>query len=99
MRVHLDTDFGGDTDDACALAMLLGWPGVEVTGITTVADRGGAARRTWRTCCTWLVGKISLSPPVPKFQQRHSAGRIRFSTMSGNGPQALRPAVVAGCRT
>ena len=41
MKVHLDTDFGGDTDDACALAMLLGWPGVEITGITTVADRNG----------------------------------------------------------
>jgi purine nucleosidase len=32
---------GGDTDDACALAMMLGWPGVEITGITTVADPGG----------------------------------------------------------
>jgi purine nucleosidase len=41
VRIHLDTDLGGDTDDACALAMLLGWPGVEVTGITTVADPGG----------------------------------------------------------
>jgi purine nucleosidase len=41
VRIHLDTDFGGDTDDACALAMLLGWRGVELTGITTVADRGG----------------------------------------------------------
>jgi inosine-uridine nucleoside N-ribohydrolase len=44
VRIHLDTDLGGDTDDACALAMLLGWPGVEITGITTVADPGG--RRT-----------------------------------------------------
>jgi inosine-uridine nucleoside N-ribohydrolase len=41
VRIHLDTDFGGDTDDACALAMLLGWQGVEITGITTVADPGG----------------------------------------------------------
>jgi inosine-uridine nucleoside N-ribohydrolase len=41
VRIHLDTDLGGDTDDACALAMLLGWPEVEITGITTVADRGG----------------------------------------------------------
>ncbi len=32
MRIHLDTDLGGDTDDACALAMLLGWPGVELVG-------------------------------------------------------------------
>lgn len=41
IRVHLDTDLGGDPDDACALAMLLGWPGVEITGITTVADADG----------------------------------------------------------
>jgi purine nucleosidase len=41
VRIHLDTDLGGDTDDACALIMLLGWTGVEITGITTVADPGG----------------------------------------------------------
>jgi hypothetical protein len=36
LRVHLDTDLGSDTDDLCALAMLLGWPDVEVVGVTTV---------------------------------------------------------------
>ena len=41
MRVHLDTDLGSDTDDACALAMLLGWPDVEIVGITTSIDPGG----------------------------------------------------------
>jgi inosine-uridine nucleoside N-ribohydrolase len=41
IRVHLDTDLGSDTDDLCALAMLLGWPDVEVTGITTATDPGG----------------------------------------------------------
>jgi inosine-uridine nucleoside N-ribohydrolase len=40
-RIHVDTDFAGDPDDACALAMVLGWPGVEVTGITTTADPDG----------------------------------------------------------
>jgi purine nucleosidase len=39
--VHLDTDLGSDTDDLCALAMLLGWPQVTVTGVTTVTDPGG----------------------------------------------------------
>ena len=39
--IHLDTDLGSDTDDLCALAMLLGWPDVEVTGITTTSDPGG----------------------------------------------------------
>lgn len=41
MRVHIDTDFAGDTDDACAVAMTLGWPDVEVVGITTTADPDG----------------------------------------------------------
>jgi purine nucleosidase len=45
MRVHLDTDLGGDTDDACALAMLLGAADVELVGITTTMDGGGARAR------------------------------------------------------
>jgi purine nucleosidase len=40
-KIHLDTDLGGDTDDLCALAMLLKWPNVEITGITTVAEENG----------------------------------------------------------
>ena len=39
--VHVDTDIGGDPDDLCALAMLLGWPGVELAGVTTSTDEGG----------------------------------------------------------
>ncbi len=41
MRLHLDTDFAGDPDDACALAMLLGWPDLEISGVTTVSDPDG----------------------------------------------------------
>lgn len=40
-RLHIDTDFAGDPDDACALAMVLGWPGVEVVAVTTTADPDG----------------------------------------------------------
>lgn len=39
--IHLDTDLGGDADDLCALAMLLGDPEVEISGITTSADVTG----------------------------------------------------------
>lgn len=59
MRVHLDTDLGGDTDDACALAMLLGWPGVEVVGITTVADPGGR-RAGYVAHCLELAGRDDI---------------------------------------
>jgi purine nucleosidase len=41
MKIHLDTDLGGDIDDLCALAMLLSWPGIELIGVTTVADHQG----------------------------------------------------------
>ena len=40
-KVHLDTDLGGDLDDLCALAMLLRWENVDLTGITTVAEANG----------------------------------------------------------
>lgn len=40
-KLHLDTDLGGDIDDLCALAMLLRWEDVEITGITTVAEANG----------------------------------------------------------
>ncbi len=40
-KVHLDTDIGGDIDDMCALAMLLKWPDLEITGLTTVSDEQG----------------------------------------------------------
>lgn len=41
MLIHLDTDLGGDPDDACALAMLLGWRDVQLTAVTTTIDPGG----------------------------------------------------------
>ncbi|MBV9232070.1 MAG: nucleoside hydrolase, partial [Chloroflexi bacterium] len=40
-KIHLDTDIGGDMDDMCALAMLLKWPDLEITGVTTVSDEAG----------------------------------------------------------
>jgi len=40
-KIHLDTDLGDDIDDLCALAMLLCWDDVEITGITTVAEANG----------------------------------------------------------
>lgn len=48
MKVHVDTDLGGDTDDLCALAYLLGRPDVELVGVTTccgfTAKRAGYVR-------------------------------------------------------
>ncbi|MGH3337977.1 MAG: nucleoside hydrolase, partial [Propionibacteriaceae bacterium] len=83
MRIHLDTDLGGDTDDACALAMLLGWAGVEITGITTVADPGGrraayvahllhlARRDDIPLAAGAEVSSTTLGRADPVFDERH----------------------------
>jgi purine nucleosidase len=59
MLVHLDTDLGGDTDDACALAFLLGRPEVELAGVTTVADRAGR-RAGYARHCLGLAGRAGI---------------------------------------
>jgi inosine-uridine nucleoside N-ribohydrolase len=41
LKIHLDTDLGGDIDDLCALAMLLRWSDVEIAAVTTVAEDNG----------------------------------------------------------
>ena len=41
MKLHLDTDLGGDIDDLCALAMLCKWPSLELTAVTTNQDDRG----------------------------------------------------------
>ena len=60
MRIHLDTDFGGDPDDACALALLLAWPGVEIVGITTNLDPGG-----YRAGCVAHYLKLADRTEIP----------------------------------
>jgi inosine-uridine nucleoside N-ribohydrolase len=59
VRVHLDTDLGGDTDDVCALAMLLGWPDAELVGVTSTIDPQG-----WRAgyieYCLALAGRCGV---------------------------------------
>jgi purine nucleosidase len=48
LKLHLDTDIGGDIDDLCALVMLLNWPDVDICAVTTNSDdrgrRAGYAR-------------------------------------------------------
>lgn len=41
LKLHLDTDLGGDIDDLCALAMLLNWPDVDLLAVTTNSDDKG----------------------------------------------------------
>jgi inosine-uridine nucleoside N-ribohydrolase len=52
LKLHLDTDLGGDIDDLCALAMVLNWPDVKLLAVTTNQDdqgrRAGYARYALR---------------------------------------------------
>lgn len=59
MRIHLDTDLGGDTDDVCALAMLLGWPGAELVGVTSTIDPQGW-RAGYAEYCLALAGRCDV---------------------------------------
>jgi inosine-uridine nucleoside N-ribohydrolase len=58
-RIHLDTDLGSDTDDLCALAMVLGLPDVELTGVSTVSDPGGR-RAGWTAYGLQLAGRVGV---------------------------------------
>ncbi|GMR18930.1 MAG: hypothetical protein BMS9Abin34_052 [Patescibacteria group bacterium] len=60
VKVHLDTDLGGDPDDLCALALLLRWPDVEITGVTTVSDENGR-RAGYTKYALQIAGKDNIS--------------------------------------
>ncbi len=77
MRVHLDTDLGGDPDDACALALLLGWAGVEVVGITTTIDPGGR-RAACVAHCLELAGRGDI--PLA------AGAEVSMTTLRAAGP-------------
>jgi purine nucleosidase len=58
-RIHLDTDLGGDPDDLCALALLLGWPEVVLTGVTTCTT-GSALRAGMVEYALRLAGRAEI---------------------------------------
>lgn len=109
MRVHLDTDFAGDPDDACALAMLLGWPDVEIVGITTVADPDGSRAGYVRTLLD-LAGRNGI--PIASGagtsitdgrtmgdlpdHDRYWDGQPRAEPPGGDAQQLLRTSVDTG---
>lgn len=89
VRIHLDTDLGGDPDDACALAMLLGWPDVELTGITTSIDPGG-----WRAAYAEHVLRLAgrAGVPVNAGAERSSSHDRIAEPAYGLWPGGLEPA-------
>lgn len=78
MLIHLDTDLGGDPDDACALAMLLGWRDVQLAAVTTTIDPGGL-----RAGCTEHLLRLARRTDVPVI-----AGAAKSLTR----PETVQPA-------
>lgn len=76
IRVHLDTDLGGDPDDLCALTLLLRWPGVEITGITTCAE-AGRRRAGWVRHALRLAGREEI-PVAAGAGAADAPGRFRW---------------------
>jgi len=74
-KIHLDTDLGGDIDDLCALALLLRWPDVEITGITTVIDDGGL-RAGYTRYALDMAGRPDIPVAAGAGQ---SCGRFRYA--------------------
>lgn len=60
LKLHLDTDLGGDIDDLCVLAMVLNWPGAELLAVTTVADDQGR-RAGYVRYALGLAGREDIS--------------------------------------
>jgi inosine-uridine nucleoside N-ribohydrolase len=60
MKLHIDTDLGGDMDDLCALALALNWPGVELLAVTTNSDDGGK-RAGYTRYALELAGRGDIS--------------------------------------
>ena len=56
LKLHVDTDIGGDIDDLCALALVLSWPGAELIAITTVAEHQGK-RAGYARCVLGLADR------------------------------------------
>jgi purine nucleosidase len=93
VRIHVDTDIGSDTDDACALAMLLGWSGVEIVAVTTTIDPGGR-RAGFVGQCLELAGRVDI--PVAagasvSMTTGQFPGTIPDDTRYWNRPVPARP--------
>lgn len=92
IKIHLDTDIGGDMDDLCALAMLLKWPDLEITGITTVAEEHGR-RAGYARYVVDLMGRSGI--PVAAGADV-SEGYYRYRTLGyppdgENWPEPIPP--------
>ena len=91
MKIHLDTDLGGDMDDLCALAMLLHWPDAEVVGITTVAEDRGR-RAGYARYALQVAGRDDIPVAAGADGGRHVfRGPVAFPDEAAYWPEPVTP--------
>jgi inosine-uridine nucleoside N-ribohydrolase len=92
VQLHVDTDFGGDPDDACALVMLLGRPDVDIVGITTVLDADGQ-RAAYVRHYLELAGRTEIPVAVGCGASLTTGGRAEPTAHSDrrHWPRAIAP--------
>lgn len=91
VKVHLDTDLGGDTDDLCALAMLLKWPNVELTGVTTNTEKE-AKRAGYTKYALKLAGRDNIPVEAGSdINSGHYRGQPGLPNESDYWPEPIEP--------
>jgi inosine-uridine nucleoside N-ribohydrolase len=92
MKIHLDTDIGGDIDDLCALAMILKWPDLDITGITTVAEEQGR-RAGFAHYVLGLMGRtaIPVAAGADVSEGYYRYDRLGYPPEEENWPEPVTP--------
>lgn len=111
VRLHIDTDIGGDIDDLCALALVLKWPGAELVGVTTVAEHAGhragytryVLERAGRTDVPVAAGADASEgfyrefPLLPKMEEAYWPGGVEsYATPLEEALDLLERSIVRG---
>jgi inosine-uridine nucleoside N-ribohydrolase len=92
LKLHLDTDLGGDIDDLCALVMVLNWPGVDLVAVTTNSDDQGR-RAGYTRYALKLAGREDI-PVASGADVSLGCYRVRpdFPDEAAYWPEAVPPA-------
>ena len=86
MLLHVDTDFGGDPDDACALAMLLGdGPTSRSPGSRRTSNGQGGGPDVSSTISTSRTAPTSLSPLARRRRSPPTSSSRRRGAMRATG--------------
>ncbi|MHC1785739.1 MAG: nucleoside hydrolase [Christensenellales bacterium] len=95
IRLLIDTDIGGDIDDALALAMALNSPQIDLLGVTTVY-----AASQWRTDLVKEMLRVwgREDVPVRRGAERPILGRFPHDTGAGPLVNEAVPFIIETCR-